>query len=415
MFFRSKTKIRIVFKWAAICIVLFNFGSDYIAYQKIHSSVVDAYEVTLRLQKLERAVEQLIRSPKQEEALSKVLGEIANVRGLIKSGMQHDLLNKIASLMQSSPATATATATNIMSEMLAVEAQLLQERLHADLILNRELEQSLLWALAVDGLLIALLLAFFFVELRTRRKVLENLASSLNSLRDANIALQEKSLKRQMVVKTTVHDLKNPLGSIHGFAELISDEGITLASVQDFSSTIRRISQSSLELVDTLLSTQDQALYELEPVDLASILEEICMQTEIQAKLKGQTFVREFSVPKATVLGNRMKLEELFSNVISNAIKYSPQSGSIWIRSQSTKGNFRVEVEDQGPGFTENDKIKAFQYAQVLSAKPTGNESSTGYGLFMAKQITEFHKGRIEINDSKSGRGACVVFEMPMQ
>ncbi len=407
----SKAKVQTVYRWGTVCAILLKFGFDYITYQITHSYIKDAYKVTLSLQKLEQATENLIVAPDREKALSDIRVALTNVSGLIDDPVQQQLLSKISLLMQSLPATATATAT--VSEMLAIESQLLLERLHTILIRNQNLEKSFKWTLAIDGALLVLLLALFFAELKIRNKITDDLSFSLYSLKAVNIALQEQQLKRQMEIKTTVHDLKNPLGSIYGFAELIDIESSSLESVQKFSSAIRRISKSSLELVDSLLSTHDGAPYKLEPVDLASILEEICIRTEPQAKLKSQCFIREFEMSKAMVLGNRMKLEELFSNILGNAVKYSPQLGNIWIRCQSIGANFRIEIEDQGPGFNGTDKIKAFQYAQVLSAKPTGNESSTGYGLFIAKQIAEFHKGRIQISDSKSGTGACVSFEIP--
>ena len=402
---KTKTKIQNIFKWTAVCAILFKFSSDYVAYQKVHSYVVDAYEVTLHIQKLEQAIEQLMADPDDVKRGSNVKTEIEYVRKLTQHNSQQKSLSKITTLFHSSPATAAV----IISEMLTVEAQLLQERLHGGLIQNRELERSFLLALVLDGFLITLLLISFYVEIRHRRKIMEDLGFSLSALRASNTSLLEEQMKRQGAVKTTVHDLKNPLGSIRGFAELLGDESNSRESIQEFSSIIRRISQSSLELVDSLLSKNDKASYELKPINLVAILEEICMQNEAQAKLKGQVLIRKFSVPEAMVFGNRMKLEELLANIISNAIKYSPKSGNIWIRCKLSSKEVQIEIEDQGPGFTGDDKAKAFQYAQVLSAKPTGNESSTGYGLFMAKQIAEFHKGSIEINESKTGAFVSLI------
>ena len=313
---KTKTKIQKIFKWAVVCAIIFKFSTDYIAYQKIHSSVLDAFGVTVQIQKLEQAVEQLIAHPDDKTIVSNVKTEIEYVRKLTQNSAQQNSLTKITTLLQSSPATATA----IISEMLAVEAQILQERPHGGLVQNRELEHSFFLALGLDGFLIALLLVSFYVGIRRGKKIIEDLGLSLSALRVSNMALLEEQVKRQRAVKTTVHDLKNPLGSIRGFAELLGDDSTSGESIQEFSSIIRRISQSSLELVDSLLSTNDKAAYELKPVNLISILEEICVQNSAQAKLKGQVFIREFPASEATVLGNRMKLEELLSNILSNAI-----------------------------------------------------------------------------------------------
>ena len=297
--------------------------------------------------------------------------------------------------------------------MLAIESSLLKERINNDVVINRRLENALTRTLAVDSLLIALLLIIFLAEMRTRKKVEENLITSLNYLREANLVLKEQQVKGLRSTKTTIHDLKNPLGSIRGFAELISDELISSPSIREFSDVIKRISQSSLELVDSLLSSSDDVPTKMETVDVVAVLEEACTQIEVQARAKNQTIIRDFSIAGAPVLGNRMKLEELFMNLLSNAIKYSPSCGKIWVRCLPKEGVYKVEIEDQGQGFSNEDKARAFQYRQRLSAKPTGKESSTGFGLFVAKQVIELHNGHIKIGDSKSGVGACVSFELP--
>ena len=196
---KTKTKIQKIFKWTVVCAVLFKFSSDYVAYQKVHSFVIDTYEVTLHIQKLEQAVEQLIAYPDDEKKVLNAKTEIDHVRKLTRNSSQQNSLTKITTLLHSSPATATA----IISEMLAVEAQLLQERLHGGLVQNRELERSFFLALVLDGFLIALLLVSFYVEIRRRRKIMEDLGLSLSALRVSNMALLEEQVKRQGAVKMT--------------------------------------------------------------------------------------------------------------------------------------------------------------------------------------------------------------------
>ena len=293
------------------------------------------------------------------------------------------------------------------------DSEVLRRRLSRDLIGNQRVERTLFGALVLDGAMIAMLFAFFMAEVRARRRVEGNLLSSLNYLRETNLALQTELVRRQVSVKTTVHDLKNPLGSIRGFAELISSEVGALQSVQEFSETIRKISQNSLDLVDSLLDVETEGAPKMAGVDLVAVLDEIVTQNEVQAQAKRQTLRRDFALPRAEIRANRMKIEELFSNLLSNAIKYSPLDSEIRVVCAPAPGGFEILVEDQGPGFSEEDRARAFQCGQTLSARPTGGETSTGFGLFIARQIVDLHGGEIEIRTGGGGRGAGVAVFLP--
>ena len=83
------------------------------------------------------------------------------------------------------------------------------------------------------------------------------------------------------------------------------------------------------------------------------------------------------------------------------------------MRAWKLKHSVHVEVEDQGPGFTTEDLRNAFCYAKPLSARPTGNETSTGIGLYSVKEIVQKHQGTIGIANAEN-RGARVFFEIPL-
>jgi len=107
-------------------------------------------------------------------------------------------------------------------------------------------------------------------------------------------------------------------------------------------------------------------------------------------------------------------LRSLMGNLLSNAIKYSSNNTTIWLRCFAEHTNLHIEVEDQGPGFSEEDKIKAFHFGQTLSAKPMSGESSTGVGLFACKQIVDAHHGTIAIRNSKAAHGAIINVTLPL-
>ena len=107
------------------------------------------------------------------------------------------------------------------------------------------------------------------------------------------------------------------------------------------------------------------------------------------------------------------RLSQVFDNLISNAIKYSPFSKPIEVTIKSYETNILISVADQGPGVSDEDKEKMFGYFQRLSAQPTGGESSSGIGLSIVKQIVELHNGKVWV-ESELGKGSTFLVSLPV-
>lgn len=284
----------------------------------------------------------------------------------------------------------------------------------ADSALEDQVESEMMRALIGDLGLVGIMLFLFILNMQAKRKAEQNLKASLNNMRESLTNLEEKAIGRRIASKMAVHDLKNPIGSIMGFAQLMYDDPKSELSVTEFSDRIRQISERSLVLVESLLSEHDTEEMVKQKVNLVPIIEDISSQLEVQALQKSQKIIQDLKISQAYVLGNTLKLEEVISNLLSNAIKYSPADSKIRISVSSSVNFVKVDVEDQGPGFSEEDKRNAFQFGKKLSAVPTNNESSTGYGLYIVKQIVESFGGEVEILDSTSGQGAHIQVRLPI-
>merc|ERR1711879_217815 len=94
---------------------------------------------------------------------------------------------------------------------------------------------------------------------------------------------------------------------------------------------------------------------------------------------------------------DKVWMRNVIDNLLSNAIKYTYPEKNIWIKLFRKNSQIVFSVMDQGQGFTDKDKEKVFKKFQRLSAKPTGNETSTGLGLFIVKEIVSKHGGNIEL------------------
>jgi signal transduction histidine kinase len=119
------------------------------------------------------------------------------------------------------------------------------------------------------------------------------------------------------------------------------------------------------------------------------------------------------SVTEETILADKNAVIEVMENLLSNAVKYSSHGKNIYLRAEVKNSLYRIEIKDEGPGLTEEDKKKLFQKFAKLSAKPTAGENSTGLGLSIVKKLVEAMTGSIGC-ESEAGQGATFIVELPL-
>jgi signal transduction histidine kinase len=134
------------------------------------------------------------------------------------------------------------------------------------------------------------------------------------------------------------------------------------------------------------------------------------LQPQAEAKLQR---IHASAEDGCLVEGDEDWLRQVLENLLGNAIKYSPPRRSIFLSVARAGGSVRVEVRDEGPGLTEDDRAKIFGRFQRLSARPTGGESSTGLGLSIVKQLVERHHGRVWAESPGRGQGSSFLVELP--
>ncbi len=261
------------------------------------------------------------------------------------------------------------------------------------------------------GLLIGLF-AFFVHEQRVNRRTQAALRLSLKHLSDMNESLKTAEAERSVFFKKTVHDLKNPLGSIRGFAELLECDDNAPKTIVQMSQTIQRISDGTLAMVNSLMAegrSTRKAGSGFKKLDLNQCLAETCRYLEPMASEKDQKI--ELSSPSEPVwiLGDGLRIRDVFFNLIGNAIKFSPGGTTTRVFFKANKDMVSVVVKDEGPGLSSNDLSNLFLPGQKLSAKATGGETSSGFGLYSVKETVEAHEGRIEAQNNPDTQGASFI------
>lgn len=236
------------------------------------------------------------------------------------------------------------------------------------------------------------------------------------ALQQTNIEFENANQMKLKILSVASHDLKNPLMNVRALAEILtqSNEGEN----REFAKEIEQLSVRMLDMIGDLLdrAAMESGNFVLNTSEL--LLSDVVRATVRQftplAEKKQQTLTLQ-SEEGVVMIGDERRLRQAIDNLISNAIKYAPSATDITIRLyHANDERIRFEVQDQGPGLTEEDKLKAFGFFQKLSAKPTAGESSHGVGLSSVKQIVELHEGIVWI-ESEYGHGATFIVELPVR
>ena len=212
-------------------------------------------------------------------------------------------------------------------------------------------------------------------------------------------------------VQTLTHEVKSPLSAIRGAAELLQEPSMPQPERQRFLGNIQRETQRIQEMVDrmmelTALETR-RVLERVEPVPLKPLLEELVSATQSHA---AQRHIRiELDAPQdAAVEGDAFLLRRAVSNLMDNALDFSPEGSVVRLSLAVQRRGVKVTVRDQGPGIPDYAQDKVFEKFYSL-ARPHSKKKSTGLGLSFVKEIASLHHGRIELDNRPEGEGPGAV------
>ena len=216
-------------------------------------------------------------------------------------------------------------------------------------------------------------------------------------------------------VQTLTHEVKSPLSAIRGAAELLQEPGMPPEQRQKFLMNITRETARIQEMVDrmmelTALETR-RTLEHVEPVRLAPLLEEV-VASVADAAAPRQVRVQLDVEGDPQVEGDPFLLRRAASNLLANAIDFSPAGGQVRVRLRAGPRAAVVEVTDQGPGIPDYATDKVFEKFYSL-ARPHSKKKSTGLGLSFVREIASLHHGRIELGNGNEG-GALARLSLPL-
>lgn len=265
-----------------------------------------------------------------------------------------------------------------------------------------------------------------FLETKNRRLVakIEQLKKVINDLKEQKLQLElsEKKLldlreQKDEALAMVAHDIKNPASTIKNFVELLESYDLSAQEQHDVFVGLMETSSRLVRLANEFsqVISEEYVPFSLNKSknNLNDLVDGIVKINQLKAKEKNIE-IRLYQPDNDLEINiDSEKIKEVVDNFVGNAIKFCPKKSKVEIFTKKLKNEVSIEVKDNGYGLTEDEVSYAFEKGMKLSTKPTGGESSSGLGLWIAKRIVEEHEGRVFVKSQK-GLGSTFAFTLPI-
>ena len=227
--------------------------------------------------------------------------------------------------------------------------------------------------------------------------------------------IRDQEARREHLVATLSHELGTPLTSLRMALELLEKNADPMsveqrALIETVREDLLRLQDVAGRLLDLSRSRAMSIALERRNVDLRAVVPRVLKIFEPQARDKGISFESGVSREGLTIAGDETKLTWALSNLVANALRYTPSGGRIRIDATPEAGAVLVAVTDTGPGIPPEQREKVFErFAQFADG---GEIGAAGLGLAIVRDIVQAHGGRIHL-ESEVGRGSRFVLELP--
>lgn len=229
----------------------------------------------------------------------------------------------------------------------------------------------------------------------------------------AMLAAERAIVTRREILNSVVHDLRDPLNTIMlalGPIEALHMDERVAKSIAIVRRQAGKMSRLLEDLLDVARIDGGSLRIEPEPIDVAALLTEVAADFTLLADIAGVTIHLDFPASLPPFQGDRARLVQALSNLLSNALKFTPRAGEVRIAARHEASGLRIEIADSGCGIDSALLEKVFD--AFWQADPS-NRNGAGLGLHIVRGIIESHGGHVRVRSS-SGAGATFEIELPL-
>jgi len=235
-------------------------------------------------------------------------------------------------------------------------------------------------------------------------------------LRDITEQKEADHMKSELI-SMVAHELKSPLTSIFGFSELLVSSGVQNPKTLDYAKVIFEESRRLNEFVNNFLDLSrleaGKADLRMMPLQIREMVQKVLESQKAQRLAKQIKIITDIPDPLATVLGDHHMIEQALSNLVNNAIKYSPVRSKIGIEAENGSQTVTIRIIDSGIGIPEHELPNIFQkFYRVVRTELDSDVEGSGIGLALVKEIIERHRGTLSVK-STVGVGSIFTITLP--
>jgi len=240
----------------------------------------------------------------------------------------------------------------------------------------------------------------------------------LSSERAARSEAERTSRMKDEFLATLSHELRTPLNAILGWSQILSGEGRNDADVSEGLATIERNARAQTQIIEDLLDMSriisGKVRLDVQRVDLATVVRAAVETLKPAADAKGVRLQTVLHPQAGPVSGDPNRLQQIFWNLLNNAVKFTPRGGRVQILLERVNSHFEVSITDTGEGIKPDFLPYVFDRFRQSDASTTRRHGGLGLGLAIVKQLVELHGGTVQAQSPGEGMGATFTISLPL-
>lgn len=222
---------------------------------------------------------------------------------------------------------------------------------------------------------------------------------------------------RKEFVANVSHELRTPLTTIKSYTETLLDGALDDTNIaKTFLNVVDNEADRMTRLVSDLLELSrldsKETRWNKTAVNSGQIVKEVVSKLHMSIKQKNQEIKVDIPEDTPDIFADKDKMEQVLQNILSNAIKYTPEEGKIYVKLEKSNNMVKITIEDTGVGIPKDDLPRIFERFYRVDKTRSREQGGTGLGLSIARELVEAHDGKIDIK-SQLGKGTSVIVSIP--
>ena len=255
-------------------------------------------------------------------------------------------------------------------------------------------------------------------DITDRKLANEQLAKLYSAEKKALDQAEEANRAKDFFLAFVSHELRSPLNAILGWTKILLTKNLDEAQRKNALETIERSARSQSKLINDLVDSARVASgklrLEFHPLDVFQVVKNVYHSQKPNAVEKNIEFEITTDSEELKVYGDATRLQQVFTNLISNALKFTPEKGRVSINITSDKQNVKVSVRDNGQGISKEALPRIFRQYSQGDETTSRDTTGLGLGLSIVKTLVKKHNGTITVHSDGAGKGAEFIVYLPL-